>query len=62
MTSEQYSSQHQKIKYSCCNTSQFKHLQGLSDLNSRAVFSGVDMFKKRKLGKMAGLSLNISHL
>ena len=25
-------------KFSCCNTSQFKHLQGPSDLNSRAVF------------------------
>ena len=32
-------------KFSCCNKSQFKHLQGPSDsdLNSRAVFSGVDI-------------------
>ena len=25
-------------KFSCCNTSQFKHFQGPSDLNSRVVF------------------------
>ena len=32
-------------KFSCCNKSQFKHLQGPSDsdLNSRAVFFGVDI-------------------